>query len=243
MHVCFEFEGKGSDYISLPLYYNHLVQSMIYSNISRELADLLHDKGFIHGKRSFKLFTFSRIVGKPQISNGRIIFEGPTKLYVASPIERFIRELATTLLQRGNITLGDTNLSASSVAFPKYPEFKKETYIRTLSPITIYSTLYTPQGKKKTYYYSPKEKEFSNLICENAQKKHTILHGKKAEGNLEVEPIRVKEVVVLYRGTVIKAWTGKYILKGSKNLMKTVYETGLGGKNPQGFGMFEVIER
>nr|MDO8081527.1 CRISPR-associated endoribonuclease Cas6 [Candidatus Freyarchaeota archaeon] len=214
---------------------------MIYSNISRELADFLHDKGFVHGKRAFKLFTFSRIIGKPKINDGRIVFEGPVKLYVGSPVERFIKELTTTLVQSGNITIGDTNLSASSVAFPKSPEFREETYVRTLSPITIYSTLYNSQSQKKTYYYSPKELEFSNLLCENAQKKHNILYGKSAEGKLEVEPTRAKEVIVLYRGTVIKAWTGKYIIRGSKDLMRTVYETGLGGKNSQGFGMFEVV--
>ncbi|MGQ9723630.1 MAG: CRISPR-associated endoribonuclease Cas6 [Candidatus Jordarchaeum sp.] len=242
MHVCFEFEGNGSGYVSLPLHYNHLVQSMIYSNISRELADFLHDKGFIHGKRTFKLFTFSRIIGKPQISNGSIVFEGSVRLYVSSPVERFIRELATTLVQRGNVTLGDTNLLATSVSFSKPPEFKEETYIRTLSPITIYSTLYNSENQKKTYYFSPKELEFSNLLCENAQKKHSILKGERAEGSIEVEPIRVKEVIVLYRGTVIKGWVGKFLLKGSKDLMRTVYETGLGNKNSQGFGMFEVIE-
>jgi CRISPR-associated endoribonuclease Cas6 len=242
MRVCFEFGSKELGYIALPLYYNHLVQSMIYSNISEELADFLHDKGFIYRGRTFKLFTFSRIMGKPKLNNGRIVFEGSVRLYVASPVERFIKELATTLIKKGNVKLGDTNLSATSVAFSKIPEFEEETYIRTLSPITIYSTLYSSDNRKKTYYFSPRESEFSHLLSENAQKKHSILNGKRAKGSIEVEPQRVKEVIVFYRDTVIKGWIGKFLLKGSKDLMKTVYETGLGSKNSQGFGMFEVIQ-
>lgn len=242
MHVCFEFYGKRSDYVSVPLHYNHLVQSMIYSNISRELADFLHNRGFVYGGRAFKLFTFSRILGKARISDGRIVFEGGVMLYVGSPIERFIKELATSLLRCGEIVLGDDVLLVSSVRFPKYPEFGEETVIRTLSPVTIYSTLYTPAGRKKTYYYSPKEREFASLICMNAQKKHKILRGEEDERGLEIEAIRAREAVVFYRGTVVKAWSGKFVLRGSSSLMRTVYEAGLGGKNSQGFGMFEVVE-
>nr|MDO8082524.1 CRISPR-associated endoribonuclease Cas6 [Candidatus Freyarchaeota archaeon] len=242
MRVCFEFEGFGSTHVSLPLHYNYLVQGIVYGSVSSELAGFLHDEGFMHGKRAFKLFTFSRIIGRPQIRDDRIFFEGPVKLYVGSPIERFIKELTTALIQKGEITLGDANLAISGVDVPKCPEFAGETHIRTLSPISIYSTLYTSQGKKKTYYYSPKEEEFSNLISENAQKKHIIIHGERVKERLEVEPVRAKESIVFYRGTVIKAWSGEYVLKGSRELMRTVYETGLGSKNPQGFGMFEVVE-
>jgi len=59
MRVCFEFEGVGKEPVILLLHYNHMVQSMIYSSISAELADFLHNQGFTHGKRAFKLFTFS----------------------------------------------------------------------------------------------------------------------------------------------------------------------------------------
>jgi len=49
--------------------------------------------------------------------------------------------------------------------------------------------------------------------------------------------------VISYKGTVIKGWMGIYELRGDRELMKLVYDTGLGGKNPQGFGCFEILGR
>jgi CRISPR-associated endoribonuclease Cas6 len=54
--------------VSLPLYYQHLLQGVVYRSLENEqLAAFLHDKGFRQGKRSFKLFTFSRLFGAHQV--------------------------------------------------------------------------------------------------------------------------------------------------------------------------------
>lgn len=44
--------------------------------------------------------------------------------------------------------------------FPN-PSLKDDVTIRMLSPVTIHSTLFSANDKKKTYYYSPFEEEFS----------------------------------------------------------------------------------
>ncbi len=43
--------------------------------------------------------------------------------------------------------------------------------VKTLSPITVYSTLETPDGRKKTYYYNPFKADFKELIIKNLQRK------------------------------------------------------------------------
>lgn len=60
--------------------------------------------------------------------------------------------------------------------FPE-PPIQDDVTIRMLSPVTIYSTLFSANGKKKTYYYSPFEKEFSQLIRANILKKYEALYG------------------------------------------------------------------
>ena len=67
------------------------------------------------------------------------------------------------------------------------------------------------------------------------------MSGRNLKSSLSVKPLRVKEVVVVYKGFVVRGCTGTFILRGPKSLMKTVYEAGLGPKNSQGFGMFEVM--
>jgi len=230
-------------HVVLPTGYNYLIQAAIYSNVSRELADFLHDKGYLFGKRRFKMFTFSRLDGHCMLNRDKkqFVFEGDITLYISSPIERFVQELATAIVKRGCIVLGRNTLKVADLAFLAKPALKsRELRIRMLSPLTVYSTLMTPDGKKKTYYFSPYEKEFPALVNSNIKKKHFLISGKSIKSDLKVKPLRVREAIIMYKGTVVKGWTGHFLLSGPKSLIMTAYETGLGAKNSQGFGMFEV---
>ena len=231
-----------NDVFYIPLHYNQLIQGVIYNSVSPMLSRFLHDKGFQYGKRIFKLFTFSRLLGRYKIQkNDKISFYGDIRLFISSPIERFIKEIANTFLKRGWVKLGSTQLHIESIEFLESPFFSSFMKIYMLSPITVYSTLYSIERKKKTYYYSPYEKEFSILIDDNAKKKHSLLYKREIKSSLKIKPIKVKEVILKYKDFVIKSWSGSFRLNGPKTLIKTVYETGLGSKNSQGFGMFEVI--
>jgi len=237
---------RGSDEarVVLPTNYNYLVQAAIYRNISRELAEFLHDKGFLFGKRQFKMFAFSRLGGRCIFdkANKQFVYKDDLTLYISSPIEKFIEDLANAIVKKGFIVLGKSMLKVTEMAFPARPAIKNDQVrICTLSPITVYSTLMTLDGKKKTYYFSPYEKEFSILINSNVKKKHFLLSGKNIKSDIKIEPSRVKEVVTSYKGTVVKGWIGHFLLSGSKALIMTAYEAGLGAKNSQGFGMFEVV--
>ena len=54
---------RSEEPLVIPVQYNYAVQSMLYDNISQELADFLHDEGFTLNDQRFKLFTFSRLEG------------------------------------------------------------------------------------------------------------------------------------------------------------------------------------
>jgi len=101
----------------------------------------------------------------------------------------------------------------------------------------------TGEGKKKTYYYSPYEEEFTDLIDRNLRKKFEAFRGKRPRARkMKIETMgRPKEKVVKYRDNIIKCWMGYFILKGNRRLLKLAYDGGIGSKNSQGFGMFEVI--
>ena len=111
-----------------------------------------------------------------------------------------------------------------------------------LSPMTIRSTLYTKDGKRKSYYYNPFEEEFSQLITENMKKKYFVVNGKLSNGEIRLIPIRTgkEKIIKGDNDFIIKAWDGIYELTGDSELIKLSYDTGLGEKNSQGFGMWEV---
>ena len=93
--------------------------------------------------------------------------------------------------------------------------------------------------------YKPKEKEFSTLIEANARKKYSLIKEKDAKDlSLELKPVHfsVKEnlCVIKFKQTPIEAYTGIFELSGSKELIEATYDAGLGDRNPEGFGMWEI---
>ena len=249
MRVALEFQSKGS--LRLPIQHNHLIQGFIYGSISPRLAEILHNEGFEANNRKFKLFTFSRIIGNYKIDekNNSVTFSSPFKLIISSALNQFIEELGNEMLTKEDLKIGRNNVKVNSIEISK-PDFKENKIkIKALSPITIYSTLKKADGKKKTYYYSPFEKEFSQLISENARKKFVAFYKNKnkviePKGDIKLTPLKVNpnnQKIINYKGTIIKGWMGVYELSGDKELIKLTHDTGLGGKNSQGFGCFEVV--
>jgi len=251
-------EHPGENQAVFPLYYNHELQSFIYRHISPELADFLHKEGYPLGKRKFKLFTFSRLLGKYHINSReeKIIFSGSISFYLSSPQEKFIQQFAETLLKSPQVALSRSRNSfvISSVEVFPQPHIQGGVTIRMLSPVTIYSTLFSASGKKKTYYYSPFEKEFSQLIRANILKKYQALYGtpydeKPNRPHFQISPQKISqnsEKKIKYipssgSYTLIKAWLGTYRIRGDPKLISLAYDSGLGSKNSQGFGMFEVL--
>ena len=237
----------------MPIHHNYIIQAFVYNLISSNLAKMLHDKGFEINNRKFKLFTFSRLQGNFKIDkrSNTIIFHPPFTLTISSALDQFIEELANEVLANKNLRIGKTTVKINSIEVPT-AELSEKNKIKMLSPATIYSTLKKADGKKKTYYYSPFEKEFSELISQNAKKKIRAFRSGDQNGSeiiepeakIELTPLNVttrNEKIINYKGTIIKGWTGIYELSGNRKLIKLVYDTGLGGKNSQGFGCFDVI--
>ena len=241
MRITLEFSADKE--IILPIHYNYYIQSFLYRHISPELSKFLHDRGFMLGKRKFKMFTFSRLYGKYRIFRDKIRFFPPVYIIISSPLDRFISELGNTLLKTDNLELLKNKVRVESIKVNLEPEIKDEIKIKMLSPLVVYSTLITKDKKKKTYYYSPYEREFTELIDNNLRKKYEALYRKKPRARkLKIRIIgRPKERIIMYRNTVIKGWMGTFILNGNRKLLKLAYYSGLGSKNSQGFGMFEVI--
>jgi CRISPR-associated endoribonuclease Cas6 len=235
--------------VELPIQYNHLLQALIYTNLDRALANWLHEKGNAYGSRSFKLFTFSRLFGKKNIGGGRIRFCGPFHFYLSAVDAEILSSLAEHLLRKPLVRLGRAECRVQEVGVEPKPEIDptKPIRIQTLTPITTYSTLNTPDGHKKTYYYAPTEKEWSEALVANIGRKAKAL-GWASDANSDlaeawVRPDRVRsgdQRILNFKGTVIKGWTGLYEVKLPEPYFRLAYDAGLGAKNAQGFGMVTV---
>ena len=113
--------------------------------------------------------------------------------------------------------------------------------IRMKSPMTVYST---DHENGRIYYYNPEEEEFYQRLNENFFRKYQAYYGVEPISMLEIqkEGDKIpKKFVTRYQGSYITAWYGTYELSGERKYLDFLYQTGLGSKNSQGFGMFEIL--
>ncbi|MCD6319692.1 MAG: CRISPR-associated endoribonuclease Cas6 [Candidatus Desulfofervidaceae bacterium] len=244
MHVEINLNAEGP--FILPKSHNHILQGFIYSLLEPTLRKHLHQNGYVYGKRKFKLFTFSRLLGKVRNTKDGFEFYPPLRLVISSAKDEILQSLTEGLLKKENLFLYKAKIYLESINILPKPLFSKSILIKMLSPVTTYSTLRKLDGKKKVYYYSPFESEFNELIKENLRKKYELVFGKKltTEFDFKISPKKVKpsdQKIIIYKGTVIKAWMGIYKLEGTPEVIGLSYDTGLGAKNSQGFGCWEKL--
>ncbi|MCX7942670.1 MAG: CRISPR-associated endoribonuclease Cas6 [Dictyoglomaceae bacterium] len=249
MRIKLVYENIEEKDIILPCHYNYYLQTLIYSTFSSNIAKKLHDEGFLLGKRKFKLFTFSRILEK-----GKIIFKKDgTKFlnfgrkitfYFSSPIDDIVGNLGERAFRERDFIFYKNKVYVSHLEILLPPKIEDKVYIRMLSPLTVYST-FLKNGSKITHFYRPHEKEFSKLIEENAKKKSQIFHKDMyKEGSLNIKPYRFSleknRKIIIFKNTPIEGWTGIFELSGEPNLIRITYDAGIGSKNSEGFGMWEI---
>lgn len=235
-----------SGIMTLPLRYNHIIQGFIYENISESLASWLHDQGESFNRRRFKLFTFSRLLGRYKISDGNILFKGPLELHISSVHEKILKSLANHLLRGEWLRFGRgyCKLEGIEVQNPVFDNTRIK--VRALSPIVIYSTLEKGDGRKKTYYYSPYENDWKEQILFNLERKANALGWNWCLDHTDhfVKPLKVSNrdlKIIEYKGTIIKGWMGLYELELPKAFLNLAYDAGLGSKNSQGFGCIDLL--
>lgn len=233
--------------LKLPVNYNRLLQAAIYRHISPSLAGVLHDRGYVFGKRSFKLFTFSRLLGRYELDRekGEIIFPHGATLVVTSPVQEFCSELLYGFLGAGEVLLGQQKAEVTGVEVDSPRVSGDKAVFELLSPVVVYSTFSKPEGGKYTCYFQPGETEFSRLLSENLAKKHAAFYGKPLSraGPLQVKVLNRPHMnLVKYKGGVIKGYTCRLELEGPEELLQLGVEAGIGGKNSQGFGCVEIVK-
>jgi CRISPR-associated endoribonuclease Cas6 len=157
---------------------------------------------------------------------------------------------AEHLLTKPAVRLGSAGCHVTEVGVEPEPEIDpaKPVIVKTLSPITAYSTLTTPDGRKRTYYYAPQEREWSESLVSNIARKAKALDwSTNVDKDLEkawVRPYKVKSAdqkVLDFKGFVIKGWTGLYEVNLPEPYFRLAYDAGFGAKNAQGFGMVEIV--
>lgn len=254
MRIKLVFKAKDNN-ASIPLNYNYAVSALIYKTIaesSPEFAHKLHEKGFVVGEKTFKLFTFSRIETKDAFVDfklKRIFLNNPfIKLQVSSPIDEFLKNFVFGTFTKQTFRIDKSDFVLDSAETIEETEITEEMNFRALSPITQSIR----NDKNETVYLLPKD-AWSEIITRNLQRKYEALYGKslpdaKVEWKWNEDYFtderkqKKAEKLIDIKGIKVRGWLALFSVKGNRELIKLGYETGFGNKNSQGFGMAEILE-
>jgi len=253
MRIRVTYEILEGNKVVLPAHYNYHIHGLIYRTFSNELASKLHTEGFIFNKRPFKLFTFSRILEKGNLiksgENAKLVLGRRISFFFSSPVENIVANLGEMSFKRREFYLYGQRIYLSQLEVITPPRLEDRLFIKALSPITVYSTLTAGDGRKKTYYYSPTERDWEIQIFTNLWRKSQALGMGSSDpaylAGSRIRPVKVGKQdlrIMKYRDTVIKGWTGIYELDLPEEFFYLAYDAGLGAKNSQGFGMIEVTD-
>ena len=118
--------------------------------------------------------------------------------------------------------------------------FPQRAIIQAISPIVAYQT--SEDGH--TLYYSPDDPEWLRLIQANTMHKLEALQLDE-DPTVQIIPLSdtLKKQVTRFKGFYVTGWKGQFALSGSPQVISALYHVGLGAKNSQGFGMFNILDK
>lgn len=236
---------KSVENIILPIHHNNIIQAFIYNNIDRDLSRFLHNEGYSSNGRTFKLFTFSRILNRGKIKDGKFHFGKEIEFVVSSPLDNFCNSIANCMLQREDLRLGQNKVSTEGIQVYKEKVRDNEIVVETLSSIVVYSTLFRADGRKYTCYFVPGEEDFKRILSENLIRKYNALYNMDLplDNEVKIESIgEAKLNITYYKNFLIKGSSGRFKIKGDRKLLQLGLDVGLGSKNSQGFGCVRIVK-
>lgn len=234
---------KVAPVLELPINYQHILQAILYQSMSgvEEYAKGLHEQGYGKQGRSYKLFQFSQIKGRYRIANKKIIFEDQVSFEVRN-VDQHLICMMKEYFEKNGITYGTNHYREVDVKVTDHTVEDSEIVIKMRTPVTVHAT---DKMTKKTFFFRPEDERFSLLIRDNFKRKYRAYTGIEAENSISIEPVNVGEkdkFVTNYKGFYISGWYGIYKLKGERKYLDFLYQTGIGDRNSQGFGMFDIVQ-
>jgi len=164
--------------------------------------------------------------------------EPKTAISFYNGILKLIKE---SYLHNMNTKLGNAQFKIDSVRVEK--EYEPNGLFKTLSPVVVERAVYSKNPKER--YATPMDKDFEWWLFENSLKRYRALVGEDLSvKTFKLEPIEIKEEFVKHYEGYVRGFLGKFKLHtDSKDLLRFVYQYGLGVRTGQGFGYLETLDK
>lgn len=224
----------------LPLQYRKSIISFIKLSLS-EYNEQYYKKYYNNKDTIIKPYTFAVFFHNPKFEEDKIsIKEKRLELNIS------IADYETSIifynafnhqknkkfsLDKNSLTLENINMLLEKTID------SEEITIKFMSPLVVRN-----HSRDNDYYYSFNDQEFNDILKVNIKQELKITDiPEKLVDNLEINAIKAKKVIVKFYEKKIETSTGIFKIYGDRQLLKYLYDAGIGSKRSSGFGMFQIM--
>ncbi len=236
----------------LPINYQYEQSAVIYRILSRaseDFASWLHDNGFtLENGKQFKLFCFSRLkIEKRQLlpkeERLRIlsdVVEWQISFLPEKSTEKFIQGIFSNQTFEIGDKISVVQFHVRNVEVLPAPDYTEEMEFSTMSPMCLRCR----QDDGGVEYLSPLDARASQAILSSLLSRYEAFYGHPFGGAPDFQFTLLNEpksvLVKIKAGTLeqtkVRGFMCQFRMKAPIELMKIMYESGIGEESAQGFG-------
>ena len=223
-----------------PIQYRKSVMSFIKLALSKYNEEY-YKKYYNNKDTIIKPYTFSVFLRNPKFEDEKIIINDKRvelNISIADYETSIILYNAFNHQKNKKFSLDKNSWTLRNInMLPEKKIDTEEITIKFMSPLVVRSHL-----EGKDYYYSYNDKEFKDILKINIKQQLKISDiPEEMVENFDIAPINAKKVIVKSYEKKIETSTGIFKISGDKQLLKYLYDAGMGSKRSSGFGMFQII--
>ena len=224
----------------LPIQYRERVLSFIKLSLSEYSIDYFKES-YNNKDNTIKPYTFSVFFKSPEFKEDEIIINNKKldiNLSIADYEASIILYNAFNQQKNKKFSLNRNSWTLKNISMLMEKKISSnEIIIKFMSPLVVRS-----RQNQKDFYYSFEYKEFLDILKINIEEQLSITNfPKNIVDTFCLEPIKAKKVIVKFYEKKMETSVGIFKMSGDKELLKYLYEAGLGSRHSAGFGMFEIV--
>lgn len=232
----------------------------IIQNADKEYAKYLHDIGYIHNQKTFKLFTFSDLRTPFDFQGDCLIMKtNSAELTICFHIPNAAENFIKGLFMNQHLVIADSTHKVSfivnQVSAEKIPMLSglKEIVLQPMSPVVV-----GRKNERGNYdYLSPNEEDYSAIVINNLVGKYAAASVTKVDDlNILREKIIIKPIFFTHaprhRLLTIKAGTHdetkvrgydkfRFNIKAPEIIIEMALNAGIGMHNAMGMGCVGLV--
>ncbi|MEN3046475.1 MAG: CRISPR-associated endoribonuclease Cas6 [Candidatus Hydrothermales bacterium] len=234
--------GEEKEY-KIPWFYNYFVASSIYfllSKYNERFSYTIHSYGWRYKNKNLKLFSFSPLFPKKFISDkNHIIMIGPLTLIISSPDSVFIEILENIIKREKFLRILNYLLPVLKTSVYEVEKLGNIFKVRTLSPLVV-SENKREGDKKITLYLSPDQENFYKKLKNIVKNKFECFTGEVlSNDDFEIVCESYRSKLLKIKNINVRGYMANLYLKGDVQVLRFVFDSGIGEKTSMGFGMVE----